>query len=856
MSPSLAGGPSVRTRLLVLGAATFLIVVGLLTALVIQDVRSHRASATQRLLNLAEAMASNVGSAVGTSRAVVERFSDDAGPVLTDPARCDAWLGRALDALPLFSNLALVDDSGAPVCSYLPGVVGVVDYSDREWLAQALAGESGVSQPLAGRRLPGWIVVLSAPVRNAAGEPTGAVVLALELDRFQELLGSVSLPSGAVVTVATDDLIIVARSRDPDQWVGRRLPSQIDPERPLGSRGVLVEAPSLEGEAMLFANVAVPTAPWKVYAGWSEAEALAPARREALESGAFAVLLLLLTATGLAWVYLPTTSSLRRLVEGTERAFLRREPLSPQGPQEVRSVAQSFNETLAALERTEDEARKLARALRQLVDPVFITDPSGVIEYVNPAFEKLTGYSASEATGARPSILKSGAHGPEVYSELWRTILAGHTYRGRFRNRKKNGDLYSEEKMIAPLRNEAGDITHFISTGKDVSDQEALDERLVQAEKLEAVGQMAGGVAHDFNNLLTAISGYAELLASDLDAGADSEAMGHIQKILDGAQMGGSLTRQLLGFGRRKIAQSEAVSLNAVIERLTEFLRRVIPADVRISLDLDPDAGRAWLDPIRAEQLLLNLALNARDAMPDGGELTLRTGTLPPTRDAPRGSLTLEVSDTGIGIAADHLDRVFEPFFTTKGHGTGLGLATVSEIVHGSGGTVEVRSKPYDGTTFSMRFPLGPDGEPSNAEPEPEVDSGAPVPRRTILLVEDDPQVRALLSGMLRKDGHDVREASDGRDALELAETLDVPIHLVLTDVMMPEMKGPDLVAAMRERHPGLPALFITGYADVSLEPGFSTGPTELLVKPTRPALLRAAVARMALRDDPPPPED
>ncbi len=853
MNPAPDSGPSIRTRLLVLGAATFLLVVGLLSALVLQDLRTHRDSATQRLLNVAEAMAGSVGTAVGASRAVVERFSEDAGPVLADPARCEIWLGRALDALPLFSNLALVDESGAPVCSYLPGVVGVVDYSDREWLAQALAGQSGVSRPLAGRRLQGWVVVLFAPVWTENAEPTGAVVLALELDRFQELIGSVSLPTNAVVTVATDDGIIVARTRDPDRWVGRPLPSETDPEQPLGPRGILVEAASLEGEAMLFANVAVPGAPWRVSAGWAKTQALFPARREAMESGALALLLLVLTATGLAWVYLPTTSSLRRLVTGTERALLRREPLNPQGPQEVRSVAQRFNEALAVLERTEDDARKLARALRQLADPVFITDASGVIEYVNPAFEKLTGYSASEATGQQPSILKSGVHGQEVYSELWRTIQAGHTYRGRFRNRRKNGELYSEEKTIAPLRSEAGEITHFISTGKDVSDQEALSERLAQAEKLEAVGQMAGGVAHDFNNLLTAISGYAELLASDLPAGADSEAMGHIQKILDGTQMGGSLTRQLLGFGRRKIAQAEAVSLNHVIERLTEFLSRVIPSDIRISLDLDPDAGRAWLDPIRAEQLLLNLALNARDAMPDGGELTLRTGTLAPADGAPRGSLTLEVSDTGIGIADDHLDRVFEPFFTTKGHGTGLGLATVSEIVHDSGGTVEVWSRPNEGTTFSMRFPLGPDDDATQTSSQPTEERKTPLTGRTILLVEDDPQVRALLSGMLRKDGHDVREAGDGGEALELAETLDVPLHLVITDVMMPEMKGPDLVAAMRRRHPGLPALFITGYADVSLEPGFSTGPTELLTKPMSPGLLRDAVARMAVKDDPPP---
>ena len=207
--------------------------------------------------------------------------------------------------------------------------------------------------------------------------------------------------------------------------------------------------------------------------------------------------------------------------------------------------------------------------------------------------------------GQKPSILKSGAHPAEVYSELWRTIQSGHTYRGRFQNRRKNGEIYVEEKAIAPLRNEDGEITHFISTGKDVSDQEAITARLTHAEKLEAVGQMAGGVAHDFNNLLTAISGYAELLAADMDPDADAEALEHVQKILDGTQMGGSLTQQLVGFGRRKIAQAEPVSLNSVIERLTAFLRRVIPADISVHLELEPSSGRAWLDPIRAEQLLL-----------------------------------------------------------------------------------------------------------------------------------------------------------------------------------------------------------------------------------------------------------
>jgi PAS domain S-box-containing protein len=842
---------SIRARLLFLGVTTVLIVVGLLSTLVLRDFRSEHASATQRLLNVAEALAVNVGNEVAASRSVVQRFSRDAAPVLGDPSRCGAWMGRATDALPPFSNVALVPGSGIPVCSLLPDIVGVEDYSDRDWLRRALEGEGGVFTPRIGNGPSAWAAVLTEPVTDALGEPLGAVALFLELARLQDLLGSVSLPERAMVTVATEDGIIVARTQDPQTWVGRRLPPETVAEEPLGPRGTLTEATSLEGDLTLFAKVPVPGVSWTVYAGWSKAEALGPARRAAWRSGGLAALALALTALGVSWVYFPTTRSLRRLVQETGDAFLRRGPLTRGGPAEVRSVAERFNETLQALAQAEDEARKLARALSQLADPVFITDPSGVIEYVNPAFERVTGYSAEEATGRTPSILKSGAHAPEVYSELWRTIRAGHTYRGRFQNRRKNGEIYTEEKTIAPLRNEKGQITHFISAGKDVSDKEALTARLSHAEKLEAVGQIAAGVAHDFNNLLTAISGYAELIAADLDPVTDTEALGHVQKILAGTQMGGSLTEQLVSLGRRKLARAEPVSLNSVIERLTAFLRRVIPGNITVTLDLDPEAGHAWLDPIRAEQLLLNLALNARDAMPDGGVLTLRTGTAPASEGAPLGWLTLEVSDTGVGIAPGLMDRMFEPFFTTKGHGTGLGLATVAEVVRGAGGEVDVASRPNEGTTFSLRFPSyqapADRPRPRRAGPGPEPER---LPGRTVLLVEDDRQVRSLLSRILRREGHDVRAAASGPAALELADALDGGVHLVITDVMMPDMNGPELVAALRERLPELPAILITGYTEVSLEPGFSTGPTEVLLKPISPPLLRSAVSRMAIRND------
>jgi len=306
--------------------------------------------------------------------------------------------------------------------------------------------------------------------------------------------------------------------------------------------------------------------------------------------------------------------------------------------------------------------------------------------------------------------------------------------------------------------------------------------------------------------------------------------------------MGGALTRQLLGISTRQATQTEPVNLNDVVERLTAFLRRVIPADIEVVRTLDPGVGPVWLDPVQAEQMVLNLALNARDAMPDGGRLLIATHA----EDGETPQVRFEVSDTGLGIPEDVLPRIFDPFFTTKSQGTGLGLVTVAEIVRSAHGRVEVESAPASGTTFRIRLPEGQALSQASETEQPRTAKPGEEPRCTILLAEDDPRVRALLSRILEQAGHEVLAAADGRAALERARSWDGVLDLVISDVMMPEMKGPDLVAAVREDRPGLPAVLISGLANVSLEPGFAHGPTELITKPISPSALRDAVARLA----------
>src|SRR5579859_2688205 len=265
----------------------------------------------------------------------------------------------------------------------------------------------------------------------------------------------------------------------------------------------------------------------------------------------------------------------------------------------------------------EESLRKLSRAVEQAADTVVITDRNGVIEYVNPAFEALTGYSRVEACGKTPRILKSGEQGPEIYQEMWQTILLGNVFRGILVNRKKNGDLYYAEESICPVRDARGEITHFIANGRDLTERLRLEAQLLQAQKMDAVGRLAGGVAHDFNNLLTIITSYSELALDAVPRESPLEAK--IQEILLAARRAAELTRQLLAFSRKQPQALRVVELNHVIGDIGKTLPRLIGEDIAFSFSPGHDMGRVRVDPVQVEQILMNLAANARDAMPQGG---------------------------------------------------------------------------------------------------------------------------------------------------------------------------------------------------------------------------------------------
>ncbi len=491
-------------------------------------------------------------------------------------------------------------------------------------------------------------------------------------------------------------------------------------------------------------------------------------------------------------------------LDGTPAWVLANIGLVPDGDGELR-VIEGTMINITEKKRADDRLLLHAKALESASSAILITDSRGVIQWVNPAFTWLTGYPAEEAIGAPTSILKSGRQPDTLYEQLWRTITDGRTWRGELVNRRRDGTLYHQDMTITPVRSADGDIEYFIAVMQDITERRDIEDKLRQAQRMEAVGRLAGGVAHDFNNLLQAMLGLTQLLQqhdapSDRTAARLQELEGHIQRA-------SQVTRQLLLFSHPESAKRELVDFTAVVRESAALLERLVPENIVLEFEPGRDPLAIEADRGQLEQIVMNLAVNAADAMPDGGQLSIRTGA------GAGNAVWLEVEDTGTGIPDNIREHLFEPFFTTKerSRGTGLGLSVVHGIVTLHGGDIDITSEQGRGTTFRITLP-GADAARLLAVATDGPRAITTGSGERILLVEDDPAVRHGLHEILVALGYHVTTAA-GR--LEVEDLIDGPgFDLLLSDFGLPDATGMEIAALLQLRWPELKVIIMSGYAE------------------------------------------
>jgi two-component system, cell cycle sensor histidine kinase and response regulator CckA len=515
--------------------------------------------------------------------------------------------------------------------------------------------------------------------------------------------------------------------------------------------------------------------------------------------------------------------------------------------------------------RDEEMLRLLNSAVLQSREAITITDanldlPGPTIIFVNPAFTQMTGYTAEEATGKTPRILQGPNTDKAVLRQLRQTLEQGKVFEGEAINYRKDGKEFNLEWQIAPIRNADGKISHFVAIQHDITERKRLEARLFQSQKMETVGKLAGGVAHEFNSILTAIIGQAELLLSDLPP--DDPLNKNAREIRQAADRAATLTGQLLAYGRKQILQPEFLDLNVVLASMVSTLQHLVGREVDVRIVPASGLKTVKIDPGQMEQVLVNIAMNAADAMPNGGQFTIETSNVTLDEEyvrpfpglKPGDYVMLALTDTGTGMSEEVKARVFEPFFSTKGvgQGTGLGMATCYGIVKQSDGHISIYSESARGTTLKIYLPQAEQMTRSRALPSlksPDLPRGT----ETILLAEDDPSLLAMSTAFLRRLGYTVLTAANGVDALKLKHQPDVGhIDLLFTDVVMPHMSGKELSDRLRAIYPDTKILFTSAYTESAIiHQGVLNAGVTLLQKPFTPTALANKVREVLDRPSP-----
>lgn len=505
-------------------------------------------------------------------------------------------------------------------------------------------------------------------------------------------------------------------------------------------------------------------------------------------------------------------------------------------------------EDISGRMKTEALLRLRSAALEASANAMVITNERGEIEWTNPAFSLFTGYSAEEALGQTPALLKSGKHEPAFYENLWNTIKSGEVWSGEIVNRRKDGTHYTEQMTITPMRGEGGKVSHFIAVKQDISERKLMEEKMLRTQRMESLGTLAAGVAHDLNNILTPILLSADLLRKTNDPTMRESMLANIEKSV---KRGAGIISQVLTFARGTSGRRVTLDVKRLVTEIEKIACETFPPSITVTSFIPSGIGGVSGDPTQLHQVLLNLCINARDAMPGGGILFISAEQVRVDEnfaamvpDAKVGDFVmLSVVDSGEGIPKSIIGKIFDPFFTTKdiGRGTGLGLSTVAGIIRSHGGFVVVESEAGRGSVFKVYLPAsGSDGSKPERAAHPELPLGE---GETILLVEDEANILAVTSTVLANGGYHILKAPGGIEALEIYRKQVEEISLVLTDIMMPKMGGVELARAVRQINPRARIVASTGQATEACEAELrSIGVRVILHKPYDAGKLLAVV--------------
>ncbi len=510
-------------------------------------------------------------------------------------------------------------------------------------------------------------------------------------------------------------------------------------------------------------------------------------------------------------------------------------------------------DTALAISKSENimQLKRFKHVIDSAFDVILITDADGYIEYANPAFESVTEYKLQEVIGKKTNILKSGMHDELFYKELWDTIKSGKIWKGEFINKKKSGEIYYASAIIFPIYYE-GNI-NYAAIQRDITTEKKLYEQLLRAQKMEAIGTLAGGIAHDFNNILTAILGYSEIMLSLTKEGDPFYKPSKI--INDAALKGADLAKKILTVSRKEKLEARPININEVVINSVELIQRSIPKNIEIFLNLSGDIPLIMADPSQMHQVIINLAVNARDAMPEGGRLTIETSLVGKENGAANGLTSekggfvkLSISDTGVGIDKEVQKRIFDPFFTTKdiSKGTGLGLYIVHSIINNHGGYINLYSEPGKGTRFNIYLPISKITEKLETESYPDLRGS-----ETILIIDDEPDIRELGRDLLEPLGYNVLVAEDGNSGIRVfRENKDI-ISLVILDMIMPKMSGSEVFQILKTIKEDVKVIICSGYSEkgfAGIDKLLSEGASSFVQKPFTKLTIAKAV-KEALSD-------